>query len=239
MWDFNLVREKNIKTCPQLLTLWFSLAWSRTTCNVQSKFLILASGKMCQMLPQRMLSLEDHSIHQHCMVGQRKLSRDQYCFSSFWLAQFHVSEEGSVQKCNGLDGNPINSMWGSCTRSGLFCMYFINVVPGKCCLNNYDWLFAGKGSSLSCTKAIFCRQSTVLISSICEYAIPCPHQFSIWISSILFVKDLTAYGSNICLGGTCRSPVTPYIMSWPKEPIRCRTRWGYSVGTALLPFKRV
>ena len=83
-------------------------------------------------------------------------------------------------------------------------------------------------------KAIFCRQSSVLISSICEYAIPCPQRFSILISSILFVKDLTAYGSNICLGGTCRPPVTPLCNVLAKGAHKASDtlrifRWGFYV----------
>ena len=156
------------------------------------------------MLPQRMLTLEDHSIHQGWMVGQWKLLRNQRFFSSFRLAQFCAW--GRIRpKCNGLDGNPLTQCEVHApdrVSSSLSMLSQASVVW------TYDWIFSGKGSSLPCAKAIFCRQSTVLISSICEYAIPCPQRFSILISSILFVKDLTAYGGNICLGGTCRPPVT-------------------------------
>ena len=176
------------------------------------------------MLPQRMLSLEDHSIHQGWMVGQWKLLRNQCFFSSFRLAQFCAW--GRIRpKCNGLDGKPLTRCEFHApdrVSSSLSMLSQASVVW------TYDWIFSGKGSSLPCAKAIFCRQSTVLISSICEYAIPCPEWFSILISSILFAWEVPVV-----------LQLRHYIMSWPKELIRCRTRWGYSVGTSVLPFMRV
>ena len=63
------------------------------------------------------------------------------------------------------------------------------------------WIFSGRGTSLS--GAQFANNYTLSISV-----------YHLRRSSTLFVNVFTAYGSSTCFGGFCRSPLTPYIMSW-------------------------
>ena len=43
------------------------------------------------------------------------------------------------------------------------------------------------------------------------------------MSSTLFIRDFTAYGSRMCFGGFCHPPLAPNTKSCPKEVMRRET----------------
>ena len=61
------------------------------------------------------------------------------------------------------------------------------------------------------------------------------------MSSTLFVRDFTAYGSRMCLGGFCRPPLAPNAKSCPIEVIRRETfsEQDCNPGNPVLPVSKV
>ena len=146
----------------QLLTSCFSLAWSRT--NIWSKFFFLAFAKMCSDVTSA------NACSRTMVVGQLNLSKDQCSLLCLGLLNSWCLREDWA-KMLVLDAIPLTR----CEVPAIVKVSSsLSMLSQASVVWTYGCIFSGKGTSLSCAKAIFCRQSTVLISSVCKYAIPMP-----------------------------------------------------------------